>query len=170
MLIIKLLLFPLLVLCTSCSKDNKLSNKQRLILITEQYAKITISINCPEITASKLKEITTSSPHSVTLIDVRSSKERATSQLPLAISSDTFLKNPNKYSHTKIIAYCTIGYRSGKFAEKYQQYQISNLTGGVLMWSHIKGKFSHNQKHTQRVHIYSQSWNYLHSDYEAVSK
>ena len=170
MLTIKLLSFHLLLLCVSCSEDNNLSNKQKLNLIIQQHTDITTTIKCPQITVSELKNIVFLSPHSVTLIDVRSPKERNISQLPLAISSDTFLKNPRKYSHTKIIAYCTIGYRSGKFAEKYHQYKISNLAGGVLMWSHIQGRFLHNQKNTKRVHIYSKSWNYLHSDYEAVSK
>ncbi|MCM8526793.1 MAG: rhodanese-like domain-containing protein [Lentisphaeraceae bacterium] len=106
----------------------------------------------------------------VLFIDVREPEEQQVSTLPNAISEKEFLKNPEQHKELTIVAYCTIGYRSGKFAEKFKQWKILNLEGGILAWSHFNGKVYKNGKETDKVHVYSDNWNFLNSKYKAVYK
>jgi rhodanese-related sulfurtransferase len=114
-------------------------------------------------------------------VDVRTFKEQAVSIIPRAISQETFWENfkeyfpPNNSSQTlskKIIAYCTIGYRSAKFVRKLRKQNIPayNLAAGVLGWSHFTGPLIHpkNQKPTRQVHVYTEGWNFLNPTYEAI--
>ena len=62
----------------------------------------------------------------VVFIDVRETKEQSVSQLPGAITADFYLENQKRYSNYIKIAYCTIGYRSGIFAQESGQRGIPN--------------------------------------------
>lgn len=75
----------------------------------------------------------------------------------------------------RIVVYCTIGYRSGKYAMELagQGIRAENLEGGILSWSHAGGPFQVRNDAglatpTRRVHVYDKGWNLLHPDYEAV--
>jgi len=114
---------------------------------------------------------------SLILIDVRQSEEQDVSMLPGALSTFEFAKkiqSPSSLANKLIITYCTIGYRSGIYAEQLLALNISvkNLQGGLLAWSHLKGPLvcigkNGQEKSTKEVHIYSKEWNYLHPDYTA---
>lgn len=88
--------------------------------------------------------------------------------LPHSITEDYFQKSKVKYKDKIKIAYCTIGYRSGLFAEKHKGIKILNLIGGILAWSHIGGTFIKDNKKTLRVHTYSSKWNFLNKKYQAI--
>ena len=107
-------------------------------------------------------------------VDVRENEEQKVSMLKDAVTSEYFQKNAKKFKNKKIIAYCTIGYRSGKFTEKWRKkgYDIQNLVGGVLLWSHQGKPFYQSKDNswtpTDSVHVYDDEWNFLHSSKIAV--
>ena len=104
------------------------------------------------------------------LIDVREPGEQQISVLPGAIIAKEFKKNPAKYADRVKIAYCTIGYRSGKFAQKLQKdgILVYNLKGGILAWVHGGGKIYDGNGETNRIHVYGQKWNLAPERFEAV--
>lgn len=107
------------------------------------------------------------------LVDVRESEEYEVSVLPGAITLQELeqkLKQLKPSQVPELVFYCTIGWRSGDAAEEYSQkgYTTYNLLGGVLSWSHENLPFEHNGQRTDRVHVYSASWNLLDAKYFAV--
>ncbi|UCD79835.1 MAG: rhodanese-like domain-containing protein [Desulfobacterales bacterium] len=103
-------------------------------------------------------------------IDIREPDEQQVSMLPGAITEKEFLNNFKSYEDHVKIAYCTISYRSGKFAQKLQKEGIPvyNLRGGILAWVHDGGKVYNQNGETHRVHVYDSEWNLLPARYEAV--
>ena len=106
----------------------------------------------------------------VVFIDVRKPNEQSVSHLPGAITVDFFLENQEKFSGYIKIGYCTIGYRSGVFAQELHQkgIPIYNLLGGMIAWVHAGGKVYAGAEETNRIHVYSQEWNLGPEGFEAV--
>ena len=105
------------------------------------------------------------------IIDVRSPAERAVSFIPGAISTEEFERNLAQYRQATIIAYCTIGYRSGKYAEKWRQQgvKILNLEGSLLAWSHVRGKLiDATGSITNKVHVFGRQWQLTADDYQPI--
>lgn len=105
------------------------------------------------------------------LVDVRPIKERKVSTLPGAISKEEFETNKDKFKNHKVIAYCTIGYRSSEYVQKLisKNFKAYNLKESLLGWAHRGHKFQSNGKKTNRAHIYEDAWNFLPVGYEGVS-
>jgi rhodanese-related sulfurtransferase len=103
-------------------------------------------------------------------IDIREQAEQQVSMLPGAITEKEFMNNFKSYEDYVKIAYCTISYRSGRFAQNLQKEGIPvyNLSGGILAWVHAGGKVYDQSGETQRVHVYDNEWNLLPAAYEAV--
>jgi|TARA_B110000483_G_C18181214_1_gene537104 rhodanese-related sulfurtransferase len=107
------------------------------------------------------------------IVDVREKNEML-SMLPGAISLEIFeqLRQDSIYNKkVDIVFYCTIGWRSGDVANKYQDLGMStyNLTGGVLAWAYKGGEFVNARgEKTIQVHVYNSKWNFLPSPYEAM--
>ena len=103
-------------------------------------------------------------------IDVREKNEQQVSMLPGAITEKEFMDNFKSYDDYVKIAYCTISYRSGMFAQKLQKQGIPvyNLRGGILAWVHDGGKVYNQNGETHRIHVYDSEWNLLPANYEAV--
>lgn len=115
-------------------------------------------------------------PSKVILVDVRAPKEQEVSVIPGSINQIEFenkllTKDSSDFKDKTIVAYCTIGYRSGEWATDMSSkgYKVQNLTGGVLAWSHAKKRFSKNGNTTNKVHTYSKSWNFLAKGYVAIN-
>jgi len=104
------------------------------------------------------------------LIDIREPREQQVSMLPGAITEKEFVNNPAKYKDAVKIAYCTISYRSGKFAQKLQEkgIMVYNLRGGILAWVHAGGKVYDQSGETDRIHVYGRMWNLGPKRYRAV--
>lgn len=106
------------------------------------------------------------------VVDVRTPKERAVSMIPGAISEEEFAAQKEEFRDRPVIAHCTIGYRSGIFAEGLAAdgFTTYNLAGSILAWVHagypvvdpVTGEA------IKRVHTYGPEWNLLPEDYEAV--
>jgi len=106
----------------------------------------------------------------VLFVDVRTKQEQEISMIPYAVSRDEFEKNIEKYKGIVIVAYCTIGKRSGSYvlALKEKGFQAFNLTGGILAWIHNGRKLYCHGKEVKRVHVYGPQWNLAPSDYKAL--
>ena len=64
----------------------------------------------------------------ILFVDTRKPEEMAVSMLPGAISEEQFLKDPGKFKEKRIVVYCTISYRSGKFAQEMAKADGSMFT------------------------------------------
>jgi rhodanese-related sulfurtransferase len=119
------------------------------------------------ITAAQLQQWQQSQP--IILVDVRTPQERRVSIIPNAITKEEFEKNLARYRNPKIVVYCTIGYRSGKYAQKLSKnLQIFNLEGGILAWSHIGGKLTDERGATIRIHVFGNRWQLAPHNYQSV--
>jgi sodium/bile acid cotransporter 7 len=104
-------------------------------------------------------------------VDIRKPAEMAVSMLPDAVSEQTFLSHLDRYQGKNIIGYCTISYRSGKFASEIAKQGITliNLQGGILAWTLEGGKvYDDNGKPVKRIHVYGDKWDYAPAGYESV--
>jgi rhodanese-related sulfurtransferase len=106
----------------------------------------------------------------IIFVDVRKSSEQAISMLPGAITDREFLKNPDAYADHLVIGYCSIGYRSGKLAQKLKKkgVRMVNFRGGILAWLHAGGEIYKNGMPVNRVHVYGKKWDLAPSAYESV--
>jgi rhodanese-related sulfurtransferase len=103
-------------------------------------------------------------------VDIREKEEIDVSMISGAITEEAFLNNVDEYKNMRVVVYCTIGSRSGKFAEKMMQKNIKvyNLKGGILAWVLEGGKVYASNNVSKRIHVYGKQWNYLPDEYEPV--
>eukprot|EP01102_Stenamoeba_stenopodia_P010053 TRINITY_DN2988_c0_g1_i1.p2 TRINITY_DN2988_c0_g1~~TRINITY_DN2988_c0_g1_i1.p2 ORF type:complete len:182 (-),score=48.18 TRINITY_DN2988_c0_g1_i1:101-646(-) len=122
----------------------------------------------PEVTVEELSN-DLGCGEEIVLVDVRDAKEQEVSMLPGAITSKEFYDNQKKYKNKKkIVAYCTIGARSGVFAKELRKegYNAYNLAGSLLAWTYCNGELvDRNGAKTTAIHVYSKSWNYVNTGY-----
>lgn len=63
---------------------------------------------------------------------------------------------------SEIIVYCSVGYRSEKIGEKLKDagyLNVKNLYGGIFNWNNKGYKLVDLQnKETQKIHAYNESW------------
>ena len=104
------------------------------------------------------------------LVDVRSPEEIAVSFIPGAITKEKLENNLDRYRSATVVVYCTIAYRSGKYARKLRQQGIEalNLEGSLLAWSHIGGKLVNKTGATKQIHVFSRQWQLTAEGYEPV--
>lgn len=118
------------------------------------------------------------------LIDVRTGPERQVSKLEGAITLKEFEKQASSLSpDTKVVTYCTIGYRSGLEARRLQyQYglhgRISSLDGIVAYTHAISNDEGYNNEDAPRVvcpstgvdtndvHTFGRQWDCVADEYE----
>ncbi len=156
---------------TSQTNEIKLLSKE----IHRLFSELNKDRQVPIITAKRLKRII-DDPNLI-LIDVRKPAEYNVSILPNAITQPKFEKKyANKdLSDKKIIVYCTIGERSGRYVQKMRKRypNMYNLIGGILSWSLENGELykkstSGKLVQTNDAHTYNKEWNYLNPTYNAV--
>ena len=121
----------------------------------------------PEVSAPELQALL--AEDKVVLVDVRTDKERTVSMIPGAIPADAF--DPSTIDGKPVVAYCTIGYRSGTWAAEQRKKGVDarNFKGSVLAWSHAGGDFVNPAgEPTHQVHVYGATWDLLRLDYTSV--
>ncbi|MBI1355612.1 MAG: hypothetical protein GC160_14840 [Acidobacteria bacterium] len=103
-------------------------------------------------------------------VDIRTPEEQAVSKIPGALTAEQFESDRESYRGRLVVAYCTIGARSGKYAKQLQAdgFDVRNLEGGVLSWTHAGGPLVDDHGPTPRVHVYGSRWNLASSAYQAV--
>lgn len=110
-------------------------------------------------------------PERYVLVDVRTEAEQAVSRLPGAVLASQVEADPKAYQGKHLLAYCTIGARSGAWAARWrdQGLQISNLPGSLLAWTHAGGPLvDPSGRPTTRVHVYDATWNFAAPGYDPV--
>lgn len=103
------------------------------------------------------------------LVDVRPAEERSVSTVPGSITRAEF--EAMDRGDRVVIVYCTIGYRSARYAEKLQEQgvRVLNMKGSILSWVDAGLPLVDAEgKPTRRVHTYAKKWNVLPPGYEAV--
>lgn len=159
-----------ILLSTGCQNISLRSDswkQQQIVTMYRQYAKEFSQVE--SITVVELQQLQQQGKQ-VVLVDVRSPKEIAVSSIPGAISTAEFERNLAQYRNYQIIGYCTIGYRSGKYAQKLQQQGVKmlNLEGSLLAWSHAQGKLVNSIGDTNKVHVFGRQWQLTARNYQPV--
>lgn len=103
---------------------------------------------------------------SIVILDTREKEEYTTSHIRNAkyVGYDHFeidsLKNISK--NTRIIVYCSVGYRSERIGEKLLKNgytQVNNLYGGIFEWVNNDYQVvDMNNQQTNKIHAYSKLW------------
>jgi len=107
----------------------------------------------------------------VVIVDVREAEERAVSMIPGSISKEHYESNAEEYHGRSVVAYCTIGYRSGRYVETLRSRGVDakNLKGSLLAWTHAGLPMVDEQgKQVKRAHVYGAEWDLLPEGFEAV--
>ena len=115
----------------------------------------------PEITVEALHDTV-----AFKILDTRAKAEFDVSHLPGAIwvgYEDFQLKRFGHLSKgSRILLYCSVGYRSEKVAEKLVRagyLNVTNLSGGIFAWVNAgKPVYDNDGKITDRIHGYSRAW------------
>lgn len=156
-----LLLCPVLALAQT--------NAEKRQQVERMIADFSSSFSVPEVDAGTAKTMLNLS--NVLFLDAREPKEAQVSIIPNAITKQQFEAKPELYKNKKIIVYCTIGYRSSKYAGQWNKrgYQMTNLRGSLLLWTHENGPLvDQHGKPTRLVHTYAKKWNLIPDTYQGV--
>ncbi len=152
------------------SAETIMSDEQKRQKIDSLYQKYQRKFPQVEgITASQL-QMELQEGRELVLIDVRKPEEQAVSMIPGALTQEQFEERQDSLRDKEIVTYCTAGYRSGFFAKKLQKrgWQVRNLEGSLLAWTHAGGTLEDSEGPTRRIHVYSADWSLESSDYEPV--
>ena len=107
----------------------------------------------------------------VIFVDVREPAEMDVSMLPDAVSEREYNAHPNRFLNKTVVAYCTIGLRSGEFAEKMAEPGVTvfNMEGGILAWLWAGGILQGAEERTvNEVHVYAEKWDLAPFGYKTV--
>ena len=108
----------------------------------------------------------------VVFVDVREPAETEISMLPGAVRAAAYASRAGQFKGRTVIAYCTIGYRSGKFAEKMAEKGVTafNLEGGILAWVWEGGRLNNAAGQTvKQVHVYAEKWDQAPAAYKTTT-
>ena len=166
---IVLVALSLLFLAVPQSRSASVEDQKKYQQVLEMYRSYTKKF--PEVKDIPAKDaILQLNNKNTVFVDVRRADEQEISMIPRAITKQEFLDNLENYRDKNIIAYCTISYRSGKFAKAMAKKGISitNLEAGLLSWTHEDGPLHHDNREVNKLHVYGKKWNLVPKKIEAV--
>ena len=160
-----------LTACNStATSDGPVSDATRPAQIDTMYQEYRKDFpDVKEITPQEVEDAQKSG--NLVLVDVRSPEEQAISMIPGAITAEAFAAAEDSYRDKTVVTYCTIGARSGIYADGLRKkgFDVSNLKGSLLAWTHAGLPLKNSEgKDTKRVHVYGKKWNLVADGYEAV--
>ena len=94
------------------------------------------------------------------LLDVRTQAEFDVSRIAGARRVDPDAKSVALPKDTLIVTYCSVGYRSAKFAQRLQEAgftNVRNLEGSIFQWAN-EGRAT---EPSAKVHPYNEKWGAL---------
>ena len=160
-------------LIIGCQSDTaSMSEEVKKARIEEMYAGYNDEF--PDIEAVTPAEIADAyKKNEIIIVDVREPNEQAISMIPGALTKIEFEEKraAGTLEDKPIYMHCTIGYRSGKYAETLQArgFRVKNLAGSILMWVNAgQPVVDAKGAETRRVHVYGAQWDLLPEDYEGV--
>ncbi len=129
-------------------------------------------MSIPTITAQEIRTLQADETRKDTfvIVDVRSESESDVSVIPGAITQAEFNRTAENHQGKKVITYCTVGVRSGKFARKLirQGWTASNYEGSIIDWcENSLPLVTHDGTETNQVHTYSSRYS-VPNEYEAI--
>lgn len=136
-------------------------------IYAESWSRINVNIqkkysNVKHISVDDLKKMLDNKEKFV-LIDVRKPKEYNISHIKRAVNI-TDVKKVKISKDSKIICYCSVGYRSAKFSKKLQSMgylNVYNLEGSIFEWANKGYDLYKGNKKTKYVHPYNKKWGAL---------
>ncbi len=145
------------------------SDADKLLKIESMYEKIRRQfVGVGECTVEELRRM--QAEGSVVLVDVRTEAEQAESMIPGAITAQQFEANPQDHEGKTVVAYCTIGGRSGMYASDLgsRGWNVFNLKGAILAWTHCGGELVNADGPTRKVHVHGRKFSLCADGYEPV--
>ena len=128
--------------------------------------------DAPIATAAQIHELITdeSSTNRFVIVDVRSKAESDVSMIPGALTKSEFENTAHEHQGKLVIAYCTIGVRSGYYAADLIQkgWTARNYRGSILDWCENNSPLTCNGVETNLVHTYSPRYS-VNENYVAVN-
>ena len=146
----------------ACSKP--LPDAEKLETIRGMYEEY--SKEFPDVPALTPEQVT----DEMVVVDVRTDDEIGVSRIAGAITEAKFRAGRNGLIDRKIVVYCTIGARSGEYAEGLREkgFDAYNLAGSILAWAHAgKPLIDAEGKTTKHLHVYGREWDLAPDGYEA---
>eukprot|EP00850_Spirogloea_muscicola_P011943 SM000076S21764 [mRNA] locus=s76:169839:171011:+ [translate_table: standard] len=120
----------------------------------------------------------------IVVVDARTDDEANVSMIPSGtLRKKDFEDHIEDYVNHKVVCYCTIGFRSGKYAADLQKRGLEafNLKGSILAWTHaglplvnaydpVTGSSSEDKEAvtTKNVHVFADKWALQGDGYNAV--
>lgn len=157
-----------LLLCagTGCGAGGDDSRQARINKLYHRYARA--FAGTPELTVEAL--IATQEVTQVVVVDVREKEEQAISMIPGAVTRKDFERSPERFSEKAVVAYCTIGARSGRYAAELRKRGVDayNLRGSILSWVHAGQPVVSNGTTTNALHVYGRKWDLAPAGYATV--
>ena len=129
--------------------------------------------DAPQITCEELVRDMQDNSKRLVVVDVRTKEEQDVSVIKNAIRKEDFEDLKSEFSNHKVVAYCTIGYRSGDYVQKLraQNFDAYNLRGSILAWTHAGGELEVGSRDgggpTNRIHTFGKNWDLASTDFEA---
>ena len=169
----QLVVLAALVASSGCGRGSPVgkdaSDEEKRQAIADMYAGYRESFpDVPEVTVEEAIERQASGK--VVFVDVREPEEYAVSHIPGAMTTAEFERNADAYRDATVIAYCTIGYRSGEYAAKLRERGMDarNLKGSILSWAHAGERLVNEKGETKRLHVYGKRWDLAPKGCETV--
>lgn len=134
--------------------------------IEEMYLKYRADFpDAPEIEAAELDLL---HADGALIVDVREPAEFAVSRIPGAISKTAFEQDKERYRDRRVVAYCTVGYRSGLYVQELRAagWDAHNVKGSLLAYTHTGRPLENEEGETRRLHVYAKKWNLAAKGYE----
>ncbi len=166
----------LTLLASEASLQVPSRNEKREAKVRTEYLKATLDIHVPTIRPMALKSQLGDT--NLILVDVRQENEQKVSMIPAALTpKELAIRFRSGFPPGKrIVTYCTIGYRSGIYAEQLQAkgLPVENLEGGILGWTHVSGPLVTKDStgktvSTHLVHVYASDMRqWIAMDYQAI--
>lgn len=113
----------------------------------------------------------------VWVVDVRDVDERAVSVIPGSISTtelDVAVDAGDVSQSDLIIPYCTVGYRSGMYAQGLKDRGFFNVRNseGILLWTYselpLVVKEHSGERKVREVHTFGQQWDLASPQYKSI--
>lgn len=172
-ILISLFLSVVMVACSSTQVPPNAPDNEKLTAIHTMYADYKDAFpKVQDITAAELKALMDEDKTPI-IVDVREPKEQAVSMIPGAKTQEefeAFRRTARLGKDTLIVTHCTIGYRSGKYAEQLQEEGfegVRNLKGSLLAWTHVGGALVDSKGNpTKKLHTYGKQWELTADAYE----
>ncbi len=106
----------------------------------------------------------------VVLVDVRTDAERRVSSIAGAITAEEFEADPTQFADRTVVAFCTVGERSARFARDMAEsgVEVLNFEGSLLAWSYADGDLVDADGPTHTLHVYGPTWDLAAGGYQTV--